>query len=51
MLMAAVVIVAVVIRSNLIKVMVGGGICGIVSGGGVRHDCSGYSHVHHLHHH
>ena len=29
------------------KLYVGGGICGIVSGGGVRDDCSGSCHFHH----
>ena len=44
------VIVAVVIVSNLINCMLGGGICGIGSGGGVRHCCSGSSIVHYHHH-
>ena len=47
MVVAAVLIVAVVIRSNLINYMVGSGICAIVSGGGVIHGCSGSSFVHH----
>ena len=37
MVVAGVVIVVVMIRSNLIKCLVGGGNCGIVSGRGVRH--------------
>ena len=49
MVVAAVVLVTVLIRSNFINCMVGG-VCGIVSGGGVRHGCSGSSFVqHHLH--
>ena len=49
MVVAAVVLVTVVIRSNLINCMAGG-ICGIVSGGGVGHgfSCSYFVH-HHLH--
>ena len=57
--MIAVVRVAVLIRKNffnlyvwckLINCMVGGGICGIVSGDDVRHGCTGSSLVHHHHH-
>ena len=46
MVVAAVVLVRVVIKSNFINCMVGG-ICGIFSGGGVRHGCCGSSFVHH----
>ena len=46
MVVAAVVLVTVVIRSNFINFMAGG-ICGIVSGGGVRHGCICSSFVHH----
>ena len=46
MVVAAVLLVTVVIRSNFKNCMVDG-ICGIVSGGGVRHGCSGFSFVHH----
>ena len=49
MVVAAVVLVTVVIRSNFINCMAGG-ICGIVSGGDVRHGCTGSSLVHHHHH-
>ena len=50
MVVAAVVLVLIlVIRSNFINCMVCG-ICSIVSGGSVRHGCSGSSFVnHHLH--
>ena len=37
MVVEAVVILVVVIMSNLINFMLDGGICGIGSGGGVRH--------------
>ena len=46
MVVAAVVHMTVVIRSNFINCMAGG-ICGIVSGGGVGHGCSGSYFVHH----
>ena len=50
-LVAAVVIVAVVIWSIFINCMLGGGICGIVSGNGVIIGCSGDYFAHHHHHH
>ena len=46
MVVEAVVLVTVVIRSNFINCMAGG-ICGIVIGGGVGHGCSGSYFVHH----
>ena len=46
MVVAAVVLVTFMIRSNFINGTVGG-ICGIVRGGGVRHGCRGSSFVHH----
>ena len=46
MVVEAVLLVTVVIRSNFINCMVSG-ICGIVIGGGVRHGCSGFFLVHH----
>ena len=48
---AAVVKVAVAIFSNSINGLLGGGICGIVSCGGVCNFCSGFSHnQQHQHH-
>ena len=43
--------VVVVIGSIFINCMLSGGICGIVSGGGVIIGCSGSSLAHHHHHH
>ena len=50
-LVVAVVIVAVVIWSIFINCMFGGGICDIVSGGGVLIGCGVSSLAHHHHHH
>ena len=49
--MAAVVMVAVVIRSNLINFMPGGRIFGVGNGGGVTIGFSGSSLAHHHQHH
>ena len=50
MLVAAVVIGAFVVLSNFINCMLVGGICGIVSGDGVKVGYSGSSLSHHHHH-
>ena len=47
LLVAGVVIVADVVWSIFINCMLGGGICGIVSGGGVIIGCSGSALAHH----
>ena len=49
--MTAVVMVAVVIRSNVINFIAGGSICGVGSGGGVIIGFGGPSLAHHQHHH
>jgi len=49
-MVAAVLRVAVVIRSNLSICMFGGGICGVGRGSGVNSGCGGYTLSHHHHH-
>ena len=49
--MTAFVMVAVVIRSNLINCMLGGSTCGFGSGGGLTIGFGGSSLSHHHHHH
>ena len=48
--MTAVVMVAVVIRSNLIHFIAGGSICGVGSGGGLNIGFCGSSFAHHHYH-